>query len=35
MNAKNYILETAEEANAEEYLEDLWGNMERGYSRKP
>jgi ferredoxin len=34
LNAKNYIQETAEEANAEEYLEDLWGNMERAYSRR-
>lgn len=34
MNAQNYIRETAEEANSFEYLEDLWGNMERGYSRK-
>ncbi len=34
MNAKNYIKETAEEANCSEYLEDLWGNMERAYSRK-
>jgi formate hydrogenlyase subunit 6/NADH:ubiquinone oxidoreductase subunit I len=34
MNAKNYIRETAVEVNSHEYLEDLWGNMERAYSRK-
>ena len=34
LNAKNYITETAEQANSVEYLEDLWGNMERAYSRK-
>ncbi len=34
MNARNYIRETADEVNSTEYLEDLWGNMERAYSRK-
>jgi hypothetical protein len=31
MNARNHIRETAEQVNSTEYLEDLWGNMERGY----
>ena len=33
-NAKNYLKETAEEANAYEYLEEFWGNIERAYLRK-
>ncbi len=33
-NAKNYLKETYDEANSYEYLEDLWGNLERGNIRK-
>lgn len=33
-NARNYIDETYEEANAQEYLEELWGNLERSNVRK-
>jgi len=34
LNSKNYLKETYEEANSLEYLEDLWGNLERLYTRK-
>lgn len=34
MNAKNYLKETYEEANAFEYLEELWGNLELSNVRK-
>jgi len=33
-NAKNYLKETAVEAHTYEYLEELWGNLERAYIRK-
>ncbi|TFF90124.1 MAG: 4Fe-4S dicluster domain-containing protein [Promethearchaeota archaeon] len=33
-NARNYLEETYEEANSYEYLEDLWGNLERSNLRK-
>jgi len=33
-NAKNYLKETAEAANSVEYLEYLWGNLERIYTNK-
>jgi len=34
LNAQNYLKETAVESNAYEYLEDLWGNLERAYLQK-
>ncbi|TFF88798.1 MAG: hypothetical protein EU549_02345 [Promethearchaeota archaeon] len=34
LNAQNYLKETAEEANAYEYLEHLWGNLENFYINK-
>lgn len=33
-NARHYLKETAEEANAYEYLEEVWGNLERSYIQK-
>ncbi len=34
MNAKNYLRETYDEAGSFEYLEKLWGNMERSVVQK-
>jgi hypothetical protein len=34
LNAKNYLRETAEEVNAQEYLEMLWKNLEKVYIQK-
>ena len=34
LNAKNYLKETAEKMNAVEYLDVLWGNLERVYTGK-
>ena len=34
LNAKNYLKETAVEYDAHEYLEELWGNLERVYLQK-
>jgi len=34
LNAKNYMNEIYEDANSYEYLENLWGNLERSYVRK-
>lgn len=33
-NARNYLKETAEEAGSYEYLDELWGNLERSNLRK-
>lgn len=34
MNARNYLKETAIETDSHDYLEDLWGNLERSFGRK-